>query len=178
MANKDELKKQAEELGITVGANWNKDQIEAEIDKALAEPAGGGDPEDEQDNDDQYAALLGSSVHPNEFKINGETVTLGDVVAAALEHSGLTPEQWNELSDEDRHAAIDAYLGTLEDEDEDGRDNEEADTFKNVASGPVFVCGHRVHRNGHYTLTDSDRRDTKGMKRLARAVELGLVEKV
>lgn len=52
------------------------------------------------------------------------------------------------------------------------------ETYKNVASGPVMVCGNRVHRNGQYTLTADDRKNEKGMKRLARAVELGLVEKV
>lgn len=35
----DDLKKQAEELGIKVDGRWSDDRIQEEIDKALGEPA-------------------------------------------------------------------------------------------------------------------------------------------
>lgn len=57
--------------------------------------------------------LVGSSVHPATFEINGKSYTLGDVVAAAHTASGLAVEEWNALPDEDRHTRIDAELDKL-----------------------------------------------------------------
>lgn len=57
--------------------------------------------------------LLGSSVHPATFEINGKTYALGDVVAGAHKESGLSVDEWNALGDENRHSRIDAQLDKL-----------------------------------------------------------------
>lgn len=58
-------------------------------------------------------ALFGSSVHPTSFEINGNTLSLGDVVRSAHAASGLSIEDWNALSEDDRHNRIDAELDRL-----------------------------------------------------------------
>ena len=50
--------------------------------------------------------LLGSDVLPSVIDVHSEEVPLGDVVARAFEHSGLTVEQWNEQDDGAREAAL------------------------------------------------------------------------
>lgn len=50
--------------------------------------------------------LLGSDALPSVIDVHGEEVPLGDVVALAFEHSGLTVEQWNEQDGEAREAAL------------------------------------------------------------------------
>lgn len=56
-------------------------------------------------------ALLGSSVHPASFEINGKTYSLGDVVALAA--APFDPAEWNELSEDARHDMIDEKLDEL-----------------------------------------------------------------
>lgn len=50
--------------------------------------------------------LLGSSVQPSTFEIDGKTVQLGTVVADAHAASGLTFEEWNDLPGELREEHI------------------------------------------------------------------------
>lgn len=57
--------------------------------------------------------LLGSSVHPASFDINGKTYALGDIVALAQAGSGLDAKEWNELEDESRADLIDEQLDKL-----------------------------------------------------------------
>lgn len=52
------------------------------------------------------------------------------------------------------------------------------DTYRNAGNVTVFVAGIRVKPGKEHTLTDADKKDERAMKRLARAVEMGLVEKV
>lgn len=59
--------------------------------------------------------LMGSSEHPATFDINGTTYTLGDVVLRAFQDSGVTVENWNELTDEQRATKIDIVLDGIED---------------------------------------------------------------
>lgn len=70
----------------------------------------GGTPGD--DNADEI--LLGSSVHPATFDINGKTYALGDVVALAHKDSGLDVKEWNELEDASRADLIDEALDKLQ----------------------------------------------------------------
>lgn len=58
-------------------------------------------------------ALEGSSHHPASFDINGKTLLLGEVVALAHLDSGLSAEEWNELSEEARADLIDECLDKL-----------------------------------------------------------------
>lgn len=75
----------------------------------------------------QETLLKGSTVHPETINLgDGNGLHIDDVVDAAFAESGLTQEQWNELSDEDRHANIDAYLDTLAG-DEEGEGEEEGE---------------------------------------------------
>jgi hypothetical protein len=57
--------------------------------------------------------LLGSSVHPATFEIQGKTYALGDVVALAHAGSGLDAKEWNELEEASRADLIDEQLDKL-----------------------------------------------------------------
>lgn len=57
--------------------------------------------------------LIGSSVHPSEFEINGRAYSLGDVVANAYAASGMSTDEWNTMQDDERHDLIDAELDKL-----------------------------------------------------------------
>lgn len=57
--------------------------------------------------------LYVSSNFPATFDINGKQYALGDIVAQAQAISGKTPEEWNELLDDDRDALIDAELDAV-----------------------------------------------------------------
>lgn len=60
------------------------------------------------------AALTGSSVHSASYEIaGGETVQLGELVVMAFQDSGLSYEQWEDLSDQERYDYIDATLAEL-----------------------------------------------------------------
>lgn len=54
--------------------------------------------------------LKGSMVHPATFEVSGKTVAIDDVVKAALERSGMSPEGWNEQGEEARAELIDLEL--------------------------------------------------------------------
>ncbi len=54
--------------------------------------------------------LVGSSVQPSMVKVAGFEVQLGEAVQGAFKTSGLTPEQWNALPDEDREQRIAAVI--------------------------------------------------------------------
>lgn len=59
--------------------------------------------------------IKGSTVHPTTFDLGGAELTeLDDVVAHALDLSGLTTPEWNSLPDEDRHNFIDIALDDLD----------------------------------------------------------------
>ena len=60
--------------------------------------------------------LYGSAVHEASYDIGGKTYLLGDVVAKAHAASGLSPEEWNALDDDERHAKIDIALDDLADQ--------------------------------------------------------------
>jgi len=51
------------------------------------------------------------------------------------------------------------------------------ESYKNIANCTVMVMGQPVQKGESYTLTADDRKDKYAMKRLERAVELGLLEK-
>ncbi|HEX5362340.1 MAG TPA: hypothetical protein VFW49_14835 [Fluviicoccus sp.] len=67
----------------------------------------------EDTSQDKPVTLLGSSVHSTSYEINGKTYALGDVVAMAQANSGMSAEEWNELSDDGRHDLIDEQLDQL-----------------------------------------------------------------
>lgn len=60
------------------------------------------------------AMLLGSSVQPSTFTIQGgEVVPLGDVVAEAYRRSELSVEEWNSLEDADIESRIAEVVAEL-----------------------------------------------------------------
>lgn len=59
--------------------------------------------------------LLGSSVHPATFEIEGKTYDLTAIINRAFQDSGLTPENWNELPDDTRATKIDIVLDAIAD---------------------------------------------------------------
>lgn len=64
---------------------------------------------------DVAQTLLGSGTLPSVLDVHGEEVQLGDVVALAFEHSGLTAEQWNDQDDEAREAALQQTVDWMQD---------------------------------------------------------------
>lgn len=66
---------------------------------------------EEAPNSQHSESLLGSSVLASSYEIEGKTVTLGDLVAAAHTLSGKTVGEWNALPDADREDLIRAELG-------------------------------------------------------------------
>ena len=72
---------------------------------------------DKSDNryfkDSTARALFGSSVHEKEYQIGETNYTLDAVIKIAFEKSALTPEDWNDLDDDDRCAKIDIVLDDL-----------------------------------------------------------------
>jgi len=61
------------------------------------------------------AVLYGSDVHEALYTIADQQIQLGEIVSKAFEASGLTPEDWNALEAEDRHARIDIALDDMAD---------------------------------------------------------------
>lgn len=57
--------------------------------------------------------LYGSSVLASTYEIAGQTVQLGDIVAAAHELSGKTVVEWNDLPDDEREALLRLELDRL-----------------------------------------------------------------
>lgn len=67
------------------------------------------------DSQDVEVTLKGSTIQPATFTLNDNSViTLGDVVAKAQENSGLTPDQWNELSQEELEQNIQREVDELQ----------------------------------------------------------------
>lgn len=60
--------------------------------------------------------LLGSSTLASQFTIGGKEVTLGAMVTEAHKRSGLSVEEWNALSAEDRDGHLNALKAVLETE--------------------------------------------------------------
>lgn len=93
--------------------------------------------------------IKGSAVHPATFDLGGlEPTDLDDVVAHALEMSGLTTPDWNMLPDEDRHTFIDKALDDLDERELDDA-NEEPPTAPVIElakltteTAPVSVAGN------------------------------------
>lgn len=66
--------------------------------------------------------LLGSSVHPAEFEIEGKRYQLGAIVGKAHADSGLSIAEWNAADEDDRHSAIDETLDLIKAKLEHGED--------------------------------------------------------
>jgi len=72
-------------------------------------------PEEAQQQIKHEQELVGSNIHSASYSIKGgETIALADLVAMAFEDSGLDYDQWNEATDEERYAYIDATLLELQ----------------------------------------------------------------
>lgn len=72
-------------------------------------------PEEAQQQIKHEQELVGSNIHSASYPIKGgETIALADLVAMAFEDSGLDYDQWNEATDEERYAYIDATLLELQ----------------------------------------------------------------
>lgn len=60
-------------------------------------------------------SLAGSEQHPPQFEIDGTVYSQRDVVEKAFAASGMTPDEWNDLGDDERAAKIDITLDELAD---------------------------------------------------------------
>ena len=80
---------------------------------------------------DDSQALKGSTVHPAVIDLgDGQTIELDDVIDATYETSGLTTDEWNALTDEERHAKIDETLDAMVggDDTDAGNDDDQANS--------------------------------------------------
>lgn len=60
------------------------------------------------------ALLAGSEQLPPQFDINGRVVSQLDAVKRAFQDSGLSPDEWNDLRDDDRTAKIEIALDSFD----------------------------------------------------------------
>lgn len=84
------------------------------------------------DEPEVHTSLLGSSTLPAEIELADDRfVTLGDVVRAAFERTGLTLEHWNQLTDQVRDELLKAEVNFLKvglettDEDDEAAEQRE-----------------------------------------------------
>lgn len=59
--------------------------------------------------------LAGSALHAPYYDIHGRSVPIMEVIEKAFEASGMTPDEWNFLDEEDRAARMDIILDELDD---------------------------------------------------------------
>jgi hypothetical protein len=70
-----------------------------------------------KDNNTKLQGVFGSDVQPAMIELaEGVSVQLGDVVRRALEKSGLSADAWNDLSADQREAAIAVEIETMKTE--------------------------------------------------------------
>jgi hypothetical protein len=63
-----------------------------------------------------FSGLIGSSIQPAKFTVDGLELTLGDMVAVAHAESGLSADDWNKLTQDDRETRIAGALASIEEE--------------------------------------------------------------
>lgn len=110
------------------------------------------------------SVIKSSTVHPATFDLGGpEPVELADVVAHALDLSGLTTPEWNSLPDEDRHNFVDLALDDLDQRPPEER-QEEAPPPAPVAkptpeTAPVSAAGssNGAESNANPDATDAEK---------------------
>lgn len=59
--------------------------------------------------------LYGSEQHPSQFEIGTSVYTQREIVEKAFAASGLTPDEWNDLGDDERAAKMDIVLDDIAD---------------------------------------------------------------
>ncbi len=110
--------------------------------------------------------LYGSDTLPATFQIDGETVALGTIVAAAFEKSGLSEDAWNALPADERDAKLHAELDARGANGPDGQLNTSGAPLENGAD-PVgdrkILAGDQASAASHDTkhetgLSDQDAR--------------------
>lgn len=82
-------------------------------------PAGAIDAEEnlieDEESDDDVSGLIGSSIQPSTFTLrDGTILSLGDIVRAAVENSGLTNKKWNEADQDTREHFISEVVAGLD----------------------------------------------------------------
>lgn len=71
------------------------------------------------DTPEVQEVLYGSNILDAVYVIEGEDILLGDIVGLAYEDSGLTIDEWNDLSDKDREALLALSLSWMQDQGPD-----------------------------------------------------------
>lgn len=59
---------------------------------------------------EEKESLIGSSVQPDSFVVDGKRVSLGKIVAAAHAKTGMSAAEWNALPNDDREGLIAAEV--------------------------------------------------------------------
>ncbi len=57
--------------------------------------------------------LLGADGFPSLIEVRGKNIPLGDAIAVAFKAAGITHDEWNDLEDADRSAAISSAIETM-----------------------------------------------------------------
>ncbi len=74
---------------------------------------------------DEVQMLNGSKVHPEKITMGTLSLGIDNVINEAFVESGLTPDEWNTLTDEVRHNKIDDVLDKIADRVEAAKDEPE-----------------------------------------------------
>lgn len=62
----------------------------------------------------RFDTLYGSNIFPAYINVGAERVQLGEIVRRAFADSGMTQEEWNDLTEREReHKLVDAYYDML-----------------------------------------------------------------
>lgn len=153
----DELKKQAEELGIKVDGRWSAERLQAEISEKLA-----ADPEPEvvaQPDVDPVAEV--PVVEP-------EPIVEPDAATDPVE-----PEPEPELADEEKDAA-DAEIEAEIQARFDASQDDDSVVIINLQANPMSALGLASY--GEAILTATQLADPRFAAKVQRAIDLGLIK--
>lgn len=143
----DELKKQAEELGIKVDKRWSEETLQEKIDEKLA-----ADPEPE----------VVAEVHEG----------LGETAPEAGDQDEPEPAPEPELSAEEQAAADAEIEAEIQARFDASQDN--GVVIVNLQANPMKSLGLTSY--GEATITELQMADPRFAKKVERAIQLGLVK--
>lgn len=166
----DELKKQAEELGIKVDGRWSAERLQAEIDKKLAEepePEGAAQPDVEPVVVEPAPVVEPKAVtDPVEPEVSaGVAAAFGDPII-----SPVTEPEFDPVAKAAADAEIEAEIQARFDASQD----DGSVVIINLQANPMKVLGLASY--GEATLTAAQLADPRFYAKVERAKTLGLIK--
>lgn len=157
----DELKKQAEELGIEVDGRWGEERLRAEIDKALDAPA---------DNADALAEAAAKAAAEAEALAiaEAEALAMAEAEKAKAEEEARLAAELEAKAKEEADA-----LAAQEEMARASRYERRAPTIKNLRENPNRRLGLKGF--GSVQLTEAQMGDESLLKRIKHGIDTGVL---